>query len=31
LLHNAREMLDEHIRQHCCIASDVGITVHTAH
>jgi hypothetical protein len=30
LLHNARAKLDEHIRQHCCLAEDVGISAHTA-
>jgi hypothetical protein len=31
LLHSAWAKLEEHIRQHCCLAKDVGITVHTAH
>jgi hypothetical protein len=28
LLHNAWALLDEHIRQHCCLAEDVGIPAH---
>jgi len=28
LLQNARAMLDEHIRQHSCLAKDVCLTAH---